>query len=58
MKKISLKFEDILQLVEFIQHTKNHHCIINMETIIVNGELSEADIELAVNGYGASLIKE
>ena len=58
MKKISLQFEDILQLVDFIQFTKNDHCSINLEKLMVNGEMSDADIELAINGYGASLVKE
>ena len=56
MNQICLKFEDILQLVEFLDVTKNHHCEADMERMVVSGELSDADVELAINGYGASLM--
>jgi len=58
MKKISLKFEDILQIIEFIQYTKCHQYSMDEQNIIVTSELSEAEIELAINGYGASEVKE
>ena len=58
MKKISLKFKDILRLLEYIEFTKKHHYSIDEERATITCELSEADIELAVNGYGASLIDD
>lgn len=54
MKKVSLQFADILHLLEFIEFTQNHECDIDLEKIIVTCELSEADIELGINGYKAS----
>lgn len=57
MKKVLLQFADILHLLEFIEFTKHHHCDIDLEKIIMSCELSEADIELAINGYNASLLE-
>jgi hypothetical protein len=58
MKKVSLQFKDVLQLLEFIELTKNHSCPIDLETLTITCELSEAAIELAVNAYQASLLQD
>jgi len=57
MKTTSLQFEDILQLLEFVEYTNKHHCAVDYEKIILTGEFSEADIELATQGYKATVLK-
>ena len=56
MKKVSLRFNDILCLVEFVDYTKTHECNIDTENVIIECELSDADLELAINGYKAVVI--
>lgn len=58
MKRVSLKFKDILQLIDFMEFTNNHHCSADMEEMVLTCELSEPDIELAINGYDAALIAD
>ena len=56
MKKVSLQFKDVLLLLEFIDITQAHSCPIDSELAIITCEFSEAAIELAVNGYKATII--
>jgi hypothetical protein len=57
MTKVCLKFEDILLLLEFVEYTKTSDYDIDLEKGIVTGELSEADLELALHGYKASILE-
>lgn len=56
MKKVSLQFKDVLQLLEFMELTKNHDGTVDLERLILRCEIPEAEIELAVNGYMAMVI--
>ena len=58
MKKTSLQFKDILLLLEYLEFTNKHHCKVDYEKATLTCELSEAEIELATQGYGATLIQE
>jgi hypothetical protein len=52
----TLLFKDVLQLLEFVEITKRSTCLIDTEKLTITCELSEADIELAVRGYAATLL--
>ncbi len=58
MKKVSLQFNDVLYLLEYITFTKAHHCEIDTQRAILTGDLTEAEIELAVNGYEVVVIEQ
>jgi len=57
MKIVALQFEDILQLLEFVEYSRSHNCPINLKKLTISCELSEADIELAINGFNAIVIE-
>lgn len=52
----TLLFKDVLQLLEFVEITRRSTCLIDTEKLTITCELSEADIELAVRGYAATLL--
>lgn len=58
MTKTSLQFKDVLLLLEFLEHVNGHHCDVDVEAITVTCEFSEADLELAFNGYEATIINK
>ncbi len=56
MTKTSLQFKDVLLLLEYLELTGLHHCPVDHEAATITCEFSEADLELAINGYGAIII--
>lgn len=58
MKKVSLQFMSKHELIEFLGLTLSFRCVIDLEKLTITSQLSEADIELAVNGFRAKLIEE
>ena len=56
MKKVTLQFSDKQELLEFLSHTLSFRCDIDLERLTLVSELSDADIELAVNGFHAILV--
>lgn len=57
MKKVILQFNDKHELLEFLGHSLSFRCDIDLEKLTLASELSEADIELALNGFHAKLIE-
>lgn len=56
MNKVCLQFGDVFHLLEFVEFTKTHECPIDSEKLTIVCELSEADLELAINGYHATVL--
>ncbi len=56
MKKVSLQFHSILQLIDFTLAIDSNFCEMNKETLVVSGEFSEKEIELATSGYKAIVV--
>lgn len=56
MCQVTLQFDDVLRLVEFLSVVGRHDLNPNIDKMLLTGTLSDAAIELAVNGYGASLV--
>lgn len=52
-KVITLQFSNVLDLVDFQMVTKTHRFEINTVHLTLTGYFSEADIELAREGYNA-----
>ena len=57
MKKVTLQFDNILSLIDYLNNIKNYSCQLNRRDLMVTCELSEADIELALNGYQANILQ-
>ncbi|HEY0041116.1 MAG TPA: hypothetical protein VGB71_10665 [Flavisolibacter sp.] len=57
MKKVTLQFDNILSLIDYLNNIKNYSCQLNRCDLMVTCELSEADIELALNGYQANILQ-
>ena len=57
MKKVTLQFENIALLVDYLETIGMKKCRIFHENITVLCEASEADIELAVTGFGAVIVE-
>lgn len=58
MNTTCLQFRDILELIEFMNYTKLHHLTVDAEKQTVTGDIPEAEMELAVNGFLAVECKE
>jgi hypothetical protein len=58
MKKVTLQFTDLLQLLEFMDITNTRDCPIDTNTLQLKCELSEADLELAQNAYNALVVDQ
>ena len=58
MKKVSLQFNTKHDLLEFLGLTQTFRCLIDLEELTITAELSEAEIELAINGFHSKLIKD
>ncbi|HVE61713.1 MAG TPA: hypothetical protein VNA26_07835 [Chitinophagaceae bacterium] len=56
MRNVSLQFHSITALIDFIFAANANDCDMNKLTLILNCELSENQIELAKNKYGASFV--
>ncbi|MDB5196850.1 MAG: hypothetical protein JWP88_1221 [Flaviaesturariibacter sp.] len=55
MKKVVIKFRDILELVDFQSVTDTFSCETNSDDLIITCILSDAQIELAERGYRAEI---
>ena len=58
MKRVSLQFQTLEELSEYSEVINIDKCITNKRKLLLRGELSDADIELAVLEYGASVLQE
>lgn len=56
MRTVTLQFQNILELLDFLEITKTTNCEVNRRDLIVICELSQADTELAVRSYRARLL--
>ncbi len=54
MQNVSLQFHSISALLDFILTTDANYCEMNKFTLVLTGELSENQIELATNTYQAT----
>jgi len=52
-QKSTLKFQSIGSLVDFAVFIDSSKFFINRRLLTITGEFTQADIELAKNGYGA-----
>ncbi|MDB5251329.1 MAG: hypothetical protein JWP27_498 [Flaviaesturariibacter sp.] len=58
MKRVSLQFETIEQLSEYAEVINIDKCKTDRRKRTIRGELSDADIELAVLDYGGVVLQE
>lgn len=58
MKKVILKFETFDDLNEYAEVINIDKCNVNYKKLTIRGELSDADIELAVMDHHASVLQE
>jgi hypothetical protein len=56
MKKVSLQFLSILQLMDFTLAIDSNFCQMNKTTLVLTCELSEKEINLATSGYEAIVV--
>ncbi|MDQ3681934.1 MAG: hypothetical protein M3352_02530 [Bacteroidota bacterium] len=56
MKKVSLQFLSILQLIDFTLAIDSNFCQMNKTTLVLTCELSEKEINLATSGYEAIVV--
>lgn len=56
MKKFTLQFGDLLLLLEFVSYTNLHECAVDTEAGTITCAFSDAELELALNGYGATVV--
>ena len=52
MKKVALQFDNIMLLTDFLGVIEVATCEINRRALVVICEISEADIKLAIHGFG------
>lgn len=57
MRKVILQFQCILDMVDFQSLTDTFSCESNLDQLTLVCSLSEAEIELAQNGYHARLLQ-
>ncbi|HEY0060336.1 MAG TPA: hypothetical protein VGB56_14460 [Flavisolibacter sp.] len=57
MKEVLLKFSTLLSLVDFTLATDMTKCEIDRVQLTISCRLSDAELELAVNGYGATIVE-
>lgn len=57
MVKVCLQFQTIQSLTDFLQLIQNINCEINHQRLTVICELSEKELEMAISGFEAKVIK-
>ena len=57
MKKVTLQFDDMQALLEFLNTIKVRVCQYNLKNLTALCEISEAEMELATNGFNAHLLE-
>ncbi|MDB5253450.1 MAG: hypothetical protein JWP27_2619 [Flaviaesturariibacter sp.] len=57
-KRVSLIFPTILELVDFQIQARTPEYEIKRTKLMVTGEFSQQDIELAIRGFSATLVEE
>jgi hypothetical protein len=58
MSLIALQFPTIVELIDFELIVNTQHLYIDRKNLIIKGNLTEADIELAKHGYQAVVVEE
>lgn len=58
MKRVILQFESLEALSEYAELINIDKCKTDKRKVTIRGELSDADIELAVMGHGALVLQE
>lgn len=58
MKRVTLQFQTLEELSEYSEVINIDKCNTNKRKLFIRGELSDADIELAVLEYGATVLQE
>jgi hypothetical protein len=58
MKRVTLQFLSFEDLTEYSEVINIDKCNTNKRKLLIQGELSDGDIELAVTEYGASVLQE
>lgn len=56
-QRVSLLFPSILELVDFTIIAETPVYIINRQRLVLTGDFTQADIELALRGFHASIIQ-
>lgn len=57
MKKVSLQFKSLLDLLEYIDQVKKLTAAIDKDNLTIREELDEAEVELALNGFNATILE-
>lgn len=58
MKKVCLQFQSITMLNDFMQVIKNINCEINRQRLTMICEISERELQMAKENFGAQVIEE
>lgn len=58
MRKVILQFQSIMELIDFQQLTNTFSCQMDPDKFILSCSLTDAEIELAQNGYQALVLQE
>lgn len=56
MKQVAVQFSSVVELIDFVHETATPICEVNEEEVTLTGDLSEADLYLALNDYHATLV--
>lgn len=56
MKQTTLQFDNILSLIDFLDVIHQNHCDFVRRDLAVTAGFSDAEIELAINGYNAKVL--
>lgn len=57
MRKVCLQFKDVLEILVFVDSIHKPECQVDVDKLTVTCALSEAEVELAINGFNASVKK-
>jgi hypothetical protein len=58
MKKVSLLFPTIVELIDFENQMETENYETDREQLVMTGQFSDREIELAVNAYFARVLTE
>ena len=56
MKQVAVQFSSVGELIDFVHEAHTPTCEVNEENITLTCDLSERDLDLAVNGYHATVL--
>jgi hypothetical protein len=58
MKQVAVQFSSVVEMIDFVHETTASPCEVNEENVTLTCNLSEADLDLAVNAYHATVVTD